>query len=92
MPSPKITTAPVLHVLSAAEIENPMLPVHDFFDRTDLQDARELLWGWLKATVTGNFNKTLNARERALILEFYENTERLIEAAYVLRQSASPAP
>jgi hypothetical protein len=84
MPSRKITAAPVLHVLTTEEIQDPLLAIDRFFDMTNLEDGRALLWTWLKTTVAGNYNKTLDARERALILNFYENMEKLMEAAFVL--------
>jgi len=65
-----------------------MLAIEDFFDRMGPDEARQLLWTWLKTTVAGNYNTTLDARERALILDFYESMERLLEASFLLQQSA----
>lgn len=88
MPSAKKAEIPPMHSLSPEELRNPLLAVDDFFDFADLDDARELLWTWLKCTVAGNFHKELNSSERAALLSFYERTDKLIEAAWVVRQRA----
>ena len=80
------TGNPSFHALSKKEIADPYLVIDELFDFADLADARELLWDWLKTTVTGNYHKTLSATERSTILTLYEKMEKLLEAAYVLQE------
>ena len=74
------------HQLTEAEIANPYLVIDELFDFTHLPDARELLWEWLKATVTCTYHKNLTATERSAILTLYEKMEKLVEAVYVLHE------
>lgn len=86
MPSQK--NAPPLHALNAAETKDPMLVIDELFDFADLDDVRQLLWTWLKVTVTGTYHKELSSSERSAILSLYEKMEKLVEAAHVLRGRA----
>lgn len=76
------------HALSEEEITDPYLVIHEIFDFADLADIRELLWDWLKTTVTGDYHKQLTATERSTILTMYEKMEKLIEAAYLLQEKS----
>lgn len=76
------------HALSKEEITDPYLVIHELFDFADLADTRELLWNWLKTTVTGDYHKQLTATERSTILTMYEKMEKLIEAAYLLQEQS----
>lgn len=78
--------------LSKEEMENPYLVIDEIFDFAHLPDAKEILWEWMKTTVTGNFHKSLNAREREAILVLYEKLDRLLEAAYLLHMSGPLKP
>ena len=74
------------HQLNEEETTNPYLVIDELFDFAHLPDVRELLWEWLKATVTGTYHKTLNATERSAIITLYEKMEKLVEAVYVLHE------
>ena len=74
------------HALTEKEIKDPYQVIDELFDFADLPDARELLWDWLKTTVTGNYHKQLTTTERSLIITMYEKIERLIEAVYILQE------
>lgn len=77
------------HSLTEKERKNPYQVIDELFDFADLPDARELLWDWLKTTVTGNYHKQLTATERSLIITLYEKIEKLLEAAYLLQENHS---
>ena len=66
-----------------------MHAVHAFFNYANLPQAKEYLWTWLKATVAGTYSKDLDRTERADLLYFYEQLEKLIEAAHLLHESIS---
>jgi len=70
--------------LTENEIADPQLVIDDLFDFAHLPDIRELLWDWLKVTVTGTYHKDLSASERSAILTLYEKMNRLVEAAHVI--------
>jgi len=76
--------------LTKEEIANPNLVIDELFDFAHLPDVRELLWEWLKTTVTGSYTKTLTAREREAIIILYEKMEKLVEAAHVLHEFNQP--
>lgn len=75
---------PAISALNKEEINNPQLVLTELFDFAHLPELKILLWNWLKATVTGSYNKTLNNRERASILILYEYMEKLLEANHLL--------
>jgi hypothetical protein len=88
MPSvKKPVQQPVLHKLSQQEITDPYLVIDELFDFADLPDIKELLWGWLKITVTGTYHKNLSATERSAIIDLYEKLEKLVEAVQVIHTS-----
>ena len=64
--------------LSVEEIENPYLALEEFFSAYDLMQARTCLWEWLRETMNGDRTGVSN------LLSFYEQIERLTEAAWVL--------
>jgi hypothetical protein len=78
---------PVLHKLSKQEITDPYLVIDELFDFADLADIKELLWSWLKTTVTGTYHKNLSATERSAIIDLYEQLEKLVEAVQVIHTS-----
>jgi len=82
-----VKNARPLYKLNAAEMNDPKLVIAELFDFADLADVRELLWGWLKVTVTGTYHKELTASERSAIITLYEKMEKLVEAAHVMRGS-----
>ena len=88
MPSVKnVKQKQPLYQLSEVEIADPYLVIDELFDFAHLPDTRELLWGWLKCTITGTYHKTLNSSERAAIVDLYEKMEKLVEAVHVLHEN-----
>jgi hypothetical protein len=77
--------APVFHFLNPEEIDDPRLAFRELFDFADIDDARQLLWQWLKVTVAGTYHKELGSSEKAAILALYEKMAKLIEAAYLIQ-------
>jgi len=86
MPQPR-KQSPALHALSPEEQKDPMLVLDELFDFADPDDARSLLWLWLKTTVTGGFYKQLDRNDREAILVLYEKMLKLVEAAYLLKET-----
>jgi hypothetical protein len=80
---------PAAYSLSEEEINDPYLVIDELFDFAELNDARELLWEWLKVTVTGTYHKNLGSTERAAIITMYEKMEKLLEAAHVLHEKTN---
>lgn len=70
--------------LTQTEIAVPQLVIDDLFDFAHLPDIRELMWEWLKVTVTGTYHKELSSSERSAILILYERLTKLVEAAHVI--------
>lgn len=70
--------------LNKEESENPQQVLADLFDFAHLPELKQMLWDWLKTTVTGSYNKTLSNRERSTILLLYEYLDKLLEANYQL--------
>jgi hypothetical protein len=69
--------------LSNEERENPYLFIHALFDYAHLPQLREMLWEWLRATVTGSFQHG-SRTDRENILDFFEKLQKLIEAAHLI--------
>jgi len=88
MPVPPLTQARFC-VLSPAEIRDPRMVIDELFDFADLEDIRNLLWEWLKATISGGYHKELHRHDKQAILVLYEKLEKLVEASYVLKTAAA---
>ncbi|MDB5232583.1 MAG: hypothetical protein JWN76_3388 [Chitinophagaceae bacterium] len=73
--------------LTDKEAANPHQVIADFFDFAHLPEVREILWDWLKITVTGGFGKDMRIGERRDLLYFYELLQKLVEAAHVIHRS-----
>ncbi|HCL04660.1 MAG TPA: hypothetical protein DHW64_01250 [Chitinophagaceae bacterium] len=73
-----------LSTLTKEEMNNPQLVLAELFDFAHLPELKMMLWEWLKATVTGSYNKTLSKKEKASILLLYEYMEKLLEANHLL--------
>lgn len=71
--------------LTADEIECPEKVIRDFFHYVHLPEARAYLWEGLKTMVTGNY-ACLRVRDRANLIYFFEQVEKLLEIAHVLYQ------
>lgn len=74
------------HQLNEKEIADPYLVIDELFDFAHLPDVRELLWDWLKTTVTGSYHKTLTPAERYAIITLYEKIKKLVEAVHILHE------
>lgn len=70
--------------LSQEEREDPMQAIRNFFNYANLPDIRQQLWEMLKTTVTGNYCRSLSRRERSDMLYFFEQLEKLVEAAHAM--------
>lgn len=73
-----------LSSLSEEESGKPQQVIAELFDFAHLPELKQMLWDWLKTTVTGSYNKTLSNRERTTILLLYEYLDKLLEANYLL--------
>lgn len=73
--------------LTNEELANPYLVIEELFDFAHLPDVRELLWEWLKATVTGSYHRTLSANEQEAIIILFEKLDKLVEAAHKLHET-----
>jgi hypothetical protein len=76
--------------LTQQEADKPFMVVNDFFDYASLPQVRDLMWQWLETTVTGSFAEELTGPERARVLVFFQQLEKLIEAAHVIHVSHHP--
>ncbi len=72
--------------LTNEELANPYLVIEELFDFAHLPDVRELLWEWLKVTVTSSYHRTLSSNEQEAIITLFEKLDRLVEAAYRLHE------
>ncbi|WEK19442.1 MAG: hypothetical protein P0Y49_21955 [Candidatus Pedobacter colombiensis] len=54
-----------------------------FFEAYDLDESQDLLWQILKQSFVNPFS-TLDVKERANLISFYENLHRVILAASIL--------
>lgn len=72
--------------LTAEQVANPMLVVHALFDFAHLPQLREMLWHLLRAVVTGSY-ASLPQDEKNDLLYFYEQLEKLMEAAHLLHKA-----
>lgn len=75
--------------LSQEQMQDPLLVIHDFFNYSHLPEIRQQLWELLKTTVSGNYCRQLTRRERSDMLHFYEQLEKLVEAAHLLHTKIS---
>jgi hypothetical protein len=72
--------------LSAEQIADPMQVIHEFFNVGHLPQVRDMLWELLKITVTGNYAYGLTRREKTDLIYFYEQLEKIVEAAHLLHK------
>ena len=52
--------------------------MEELFDFAYPDQCRELLWEWIRVTVTGGF-KRLSSKEKSAILMLYERMDRVLE-------------
>lgn len=83
-----VKTGRPLYTLSAVEQSDPNQVVDELFDFAAHPELKQLLWTWLKVTVTGTYHKELSSHERSAILSLYEKMEKLVDAAHVMHLSS----
>ena len=72
-------------LLTNEEHADPNLVLEELFDFAHLPEWRNILWDWLKITVSGSYNaETSTSSERASILFVYEKLQKLIEASHLM--------
>jgi hypothetical protein len=76
--------------LSLEEYETPEKVIDQFFNIAQLPQARWHLWEMMKTLVTGDF-ATMRSSDRSSLLFFYEQIEKLVEAAHVIYQKRNAA-
>lgn len=69
--------------LSAEEIAHPDQVVEDFFDYANMPQVRGFLWEIFKTMVSCSY-PGLKRREKASLIYFYEQVEKLLEAIHVM--------
>ena len=57
--------------LTNEELANPYLVIEELFDLPTFP-MFELLWEWLKATVTSSYHRTLSANEQETIITLFK--------------------
>jgi hypothetical protein len=70
--------------LTDEEINNPKRVIKAFFEDYHLSESRQHLWDLLETAVTSSNTKYEEAAERSKLLYFYQQVEKLLEAAYVI--------
>lgn len=65
---------------------DPQQVLTELFDFAHLPELKSVLWEWLKATVSGSYNKTMKTSERENILVLYEHLQKLLEASHIIYQ------
>ncbi len=72
------------HHLNKQETENPCLVIDEFFRFSTLPESRKLLWDWLRVMIGEDFDQ-LEDGDQSKMLKFFENLEKLVEAAHILK-------
>jgi hypothetical protein len=70
--------------LSKEQIADPYGVINDFFSMDFLPAHRRDLASLLKMTVTGDFNKMLNRKERSDLVYFHSWLEKVLEALHII--------
>jgi hypothetical protein len=70
--------------LTSKEMLNPKEVVMSFYSSFDLEDIRQLLWQMTSTTICLDDETLGLCIRRDQILAFYEETERAIEAMYLI--------
>lgn len=78
------------HYLNELEVANPEIVIDEFFRFSTLPESRKLLWDWLRVMVDEDFEQ-LEDCEQNKLLKFFENLEKLVEAAYILKTKYASA-
>lgn len=75
--------------LTKEQKQHPILILEDFFEHYHLNEVREILWTWLTDAITSSSGIVNDSNERKNQIFFYEKIEALIEASFVIRNSAA---
>lgn len=70
--------------LTNEETEDPILVLDELFDFAHLPELRELLWEWLKITVSDSYSAHTEPNQKISVLFLYEKLQKLIEAAHLI--------
>jgi hypothetical protein len=70
--------------LSKEEKESPLKVFSEYFCDYDLCDVRQHLWQFLEIALTAPEDVYSESGDRATLLAFYERTEELIEAVFII--------
>lgn len=74
--------------LTEEQRNDPSLVFYEFFQCYHLYEARKLLWDWLTEIVSSSGSISEDPHDRNNQIYFYENIEKLIEAALIITRSA----
>lgn len=72
--------------LTKEQKQNPYLVLEEFFQHFHLHEVRETSWNWLIAVLSSSGSISQNPIERSNHIFYYEKTEELVEACYVIRK------
>lgn len=76
--------------LGNEEIADPYKVIHSLFDFAHLPQIREMLWDFLKITVSGTWH-ALSTSDRADMLYFFEKLEKVVEASHIIHKQNKTA-
>lgn len=76
--------------LSIDEIEHPEKVIEEFFQFAHLPQVRWYMWEELKTLVTGSFGN-LKGKEKAGLIYFHEQMEKLVEVVHLMHEKNKPA-
>lgn len=65
--------------------ESPYETIRELFSYSNLPGLRDILWGWLKVTVSGIHHEQ-TVIQRSDLVFLYEKMEELVEAAHVINE------
>ena len=69
--------------LLPVSIENPNDMLEEYFTTFDLTICKQLMWLFLRETMTGEFVETMSRTERDRVFHFYAYTTSLLEAMHI---------
>lgn len=70
--------------LTKEQEDNPASVFEDFFECYGLNDTREILWDWMIDAVCSSRSTSNDPIDRSNNIFFYENIEKVIEAAFII--------
>lgn len=78
--------------LSKKQKKHPDRVIRDFYTWYHLDDMRHLLQEWMEAAITSENAQFESARDRSTLYSFYQNIEKMAEAAYLMIREQLPEP